>query len=66
MDGFLRYVDYMARHFKGRVGYYELLNEWQEIGVENYVKIANAMIDVIEKADPDAKVMPRISERVRP
>jgi hypothetical protein len=28
MAGWLRYVDYMVRHFKGRVAYFEICNEW--------------------------------------
>ena len=57
LDGYLRYVDYMVRHFKGRVAYYEILNEWQSIGVENYYNLINAVIPVIKNADPDAKIM---------
>jgi hypothetical protein len=57
MKGWLRYVDYMVRHFKGRVAYFEICNEWQGIGVDNYLRIVKATIPVIRKADPDARIM---------
>jgi len=57
LEGYLRYVDYMVRHFKGRVAYYEICNEWEEIGIENYVKIVRATIPAIKRADPDARIM---------
>lgn len=57
MDGWLCYVDYMVRHFKGRVAYFEIGNEWQGIGVDNYIKIVKATIPVIRKADPSARIM---------
>jgi len=57
LAGYLRYVDYMVRHFTGRVAYYEICNEWRKIGFENYMKIARATIPVIRKADPNAKIM---------
>jgi len=57
MAGWLRYVDYMVRHFRGRVTYFEICNEWQGIGLENYVRIARETIPVIRAADPDARVM---------
>jgi hypothetical protein len=57
MAGWLRYVDYMVRHLKGRVAYFEICNEWQGIGMENYLKIAKATIPVIKNADPDARIM---------
>lgn len=57
LEGYLRYVDYMVRHFQGRVAYYEICNEWQGIGLENYVKIVRATIPVIRRADPSARIM---------
>ena len=57
LQGYLRYVDYMVRHFKGRVAYYEICNEWQVIGIEKYVQLLRATIPVIKKADPKARVM---------
>ncbi|MBI2844082.1 MAG: discoidin domain-containing protein [Armatimonadetes bacterium] len=57
MDGYLRYVDYMVRHFKGRVAYYEICNEWERIPWEDYHRILLATIPVIKKADPKAKIL---------
>ncbi len=68
LNGYLRYVDYMVRHFKGRVACYEVLNEWVVLpswhekmdaggAVEEYVKLLKATIPVIRKADPSARVM---------
>ncbi len=57
MEGYLRYVDYMVRHFKGRVAYFEICNEWQGIGMENYFKILSNAIKTIKKADPNAPIM---------
>ena len=57
MQGYLNYIDYMVRHFKDRVTYFEICNEWQQIGIDNYCKILNASVDTIKKVDPDAKIM---------
>ncbi len=57
MEGYLRYVDYMVRHFKGRVAYFEICNEWQGIGIENYFKILSSAIKTIKNADPEARIM---------
>ena len=61
LAGYLRYVDYMVRHFKGRVAYFEICNEWQAGsaigGVSNYVELVKATIPVIKKADPNARIM---------
>jgi hypothetical protein len=57
LESYVRYVDYMVRHFQGRVAYYEICNEWQSIGLENYLKIVRAAIPIIKKADPRARIM---------
>jgi len=57
MAGWLRYVDYMVKHFKDRVAYFEICNEWQGIGIDNYVKIVKATIPAIRKADTSARIM---------
>ena len=57
MAGYLRYVDYMVRHFKGRVAYYEICNEWNGLGADKYLEIVKAAIPVIRKADPGARIM---------
>lgn len=57
MAGYLRYVDYMVRHFGDTVAYYEIGNEWQGIPVDTYVKLVRATIPVIKNAFPGAKIM---------
>jgi hypothetical protein len=58
MKGWLRYVAYMAKHFKDRVAYFEILNEWVgPLGVDRYVKIAKKTIPVIRRIAPRAKIM---------
>ncbi len=56
--GFIRYCDAMARHFKGRVQYYEFGNEWNVcFPPERYMEAFEEMYEVVKKADPDAKIM---------
>ena len=57
MAGWLRYVEYMVRQFRGRVAYWEICNEWQGIGIDNYVRIVRETIPTIRRADPDARIM---------
>jgi len=58
MDGYLRYVEYMVRHFKGRVAFYEIGNEWVEtIGVDSYTEIVRRTVPVIKATDPNAAIM---------
>jgi hypothetical protein len=57
MDGWLRYVRYMVKHFAGRVAFFEICNEWQGIGVDNYLRIVKETIPVIREADPNAGIM---------
>ena len=45
------------RHFKGRIQYYEILNEglvYVEAG--DYVKLIHRAIPVIREEDPEAKI----------
>ena len=51
-EGYLRYVDFMVQHFKGKVAYYEVGNEW---GGRRDV-YARA-VHRIKQNDPDAKIM---------
>jgi len=57
LAGWLRYVDYMVRHFKDRVAYLEICNEWQGIGAERYIELVKATIPVIKTAAPEARIM---------
>jgi hypothetical protein len=57
---YLDYVRYMVRHFKDRVAYYEIMNEWfPSAGTpQDYCKLAKAAIAVIREEYPGAKIMP--------
>jgi hypothetical protein len=56
-EGYLRYVDFMVRHFKGTVAYYEVGNEW---GGRRDV-FARA-VRRIKQADPEARIMVCVGE----
>lgn len=61
LKGYLNYVRYMVQHFKNRVRYYEIMNEWHvpAVGtVKKYVELAKATIPVIRKEYPEAKILP--------
>ena len=51
-EGYLRYVDFMVRHFKDRVGYWEIGNEWA--GPRDVYERA---VRGIKKIDPKARIM---------
>jgi len=51
-EGYLKYVDFMVEHFRGRVAYYEVGNEWGD-NREVYIKAVKR----IKKNDPGAKIM---------
>jgi hypothetical protein len=59
-----RYVEFMARHFRDRVQYFEIWNEWniacywgETPNVEHYLALAKAAIPAIRKQAPGAKIM---------
>jgi hypothetical protein len=56
LQGYLNYVRYMVRHFKDRVRYFEIMNEWSR-PVEEYVRLAKATIPVIREEYPEAKIL---------
>ncbi len=56
LQGYLDYVRYMVRHFKDRVRYFEIMNEWTK-PVEEYVRLAKAAIPVIREEYPEAKIL---------
>ena len=58
-QGYLRYVDYMVRHFKDRVSIFEIGNEWNAwFGPEQYVKeVFEPTYAAVKKAAPAARVM---------
>ena len=54
---FLDYTRLIVRHFKGRIQYYEILNEGLVyVEAEDYVKLIHRVIPVIREEDPDAKI----------
>ena len=55
---FLDYTRLIASHFKGRIPYYEILNEpVHYVDVEDYINLILRVIPVIHEADPDAKIV---------
>jgi hypothetical protein len=60
LSHYLDYVRFMVRHFRDRVKYYEVMNEWHEsVGTpEEYCILAKAAIKVIRDEYPEAKILP--------
>jgi len=61
---YLDYAQFIARHFKGRIEYYEILNEpyaggdtQQSVEVEDYIELVRQVIPVIHQEDPSAKIV---------
>ena len=64
LEAWGRYVRFMARHFRGRVRYFEIWNEWNidiyfggPWSVHAYLAIARAAIPIIREECPEAKIM---------
>ncbi|MCJ7715684.1 MAG: glycoside hydrolase family 5 protein, partial [Anaerolineales bacterium] len=57
VDTYLEYLAFVASHFKGRIAYYEILNEPLYMSPKDYVKIAEMAVEVIREIDPDAKII---------
>jgi len=61
---YLNWVRYLVRHFKGRIEYYEILNE-PDINLEvpsglpwdTYVNLVKRTVPVIREEDPQAKIV---------
>ncbi len=61
LEGYLNYVRFMVRHFKDRVKYFEIWNEWGPVTYEeakNYAKLLKPAIKIIREEYPQAKVVP--------
>ena len=58
-QGYLRYVEFMARHFKDRVNYFELGNEWNALfGPEHYMRaFFEPAFKLVKQVAPNAKIM---------
>jgi hypothetical protein len=55
---FLDYTRLIVRHFKGRIQYYEILNEaLVYVEAADYVKLIHRVIPVIREEDPEAKIV---------
>jgi len=62
-QAWLRYIEYMARHFKDRVAYFAIGSEWQDgilnVGPpEHFLKtFLEPALEVVKRVAPNAKVM---------
>jgi len=58
-QAYLRYIEYMVGHFKDRIAYFELGNEWNGwFGAEHYVPgFFEPTYKIVKQVWPDAKVM---------
>ena len=61
---FVRYAEYMANHFKGKLYLYEFWNEWDiAIGgttpgtADNYAALLKLVYPALKKIDPDIRLM---------
>jgi hypothetical protein len=61
---YLNWVRFMVRHFKGRIEYYEILNEPDMsfetpsgMPVDAYVNLVQRTVPVIREEDPEAKIV---------
>jgi len=61
---YTNWVRFVVRHFKGRIDYYEILNEPNldlrapsGMPVEKYVNLVTHTVPVIREEDPDAKIV---------
>lgn len=55
---FLEYTRFLVSHFKGRIQYYEILNEPNlYVEVEDYINLIRQVIPVIHEEDPEAKIV---------
>ncbi len=63
LAAYLRYVEFIVRHLKGRVYVYEVGNEftgcgWDDDLAERYMRIFAESYEVVKRIDPDARIMP--------
>ncbi len=66
---YLDYVRFIVGHFKGRIEYYEILNEsniggWsppfadqQYVEVDDYINLVKRVVPIIRQEDPEAKIV---------
>jgi len=63
LTAYLRYVEFIVQHLKGRTYVYEVGNEftgcgWDDELAERYMQIFSKTYDVVKRVDPDARIMP--------
>ena len=56
-ESYLGYVGFMVKHFKGRVAWFEILNEPERMPVERYISLARRAIAIARAEDPEVKVV---------
>jgi len=61
---YLDYVEFIVGHFKGRIEYYEILNEpnigqgtQQYVELEDYINLVKRVVPVIRQEQPEAKMV---------
>ena len=62
IQNYLNYVKFIVSHFKGKIDYYEILNEPDgDIGqfteLDDYINIIKRVVPVIREEDPNAKIV---------
>ena len=64
LKAWARYVRFMARHFRDRVRYFEIWNEWNiavywgaQPSLDHYLAVARAAISVLRKECPEARTV---------
>lgn len=63
MEAYLRYVEFIVRHLKGRTYIYEVGNEfagcgWDDDMAKRYMRIFRKTYEVVKRVDPQALIMP--------
>lgn len=61
---YLDYVKFIASHFKGKIDYYEILNEpnhcegtQQNVKIDDYINLVKRVVPVVHQEDPQAKIV---------
>ena len=64
VQAYLDHIQSIVRHFKGRIEYYEILNEpnvakgtQQYVAVDHYINLVNRAVPIIRREDPQAKIV---------
>jgi hypothetical protein len=64
ISGFVRYAEFVVKHFAGRVKYYEVWNEWDNTtggyaaaSPSDYARLFEATYPALKQADPSAHIL---------